>query len=84
MLLKTAEQRYGLIASMADCLRDPRQVGKADHSLRDLFLQCVFFIGCGYRPGRKAEARFSQSSRLKFAGAACTEWAESRLPVVDR
>jgi len=33
---------------MAGCLRDPRQAGKVDHSLRDLFAQRVFSIGCGY------------------------------------
>jgi len=48
VLLKAAEQRYGLIASMAGCLRDSRQAGKVDHSLRDLFAQRVFSIGCGY------------------------------------
>jgi len=48
VLLKAAEQRYGLIASMSGCLRDPRQAGKVDHSLRDLFAQRVFSIGCGY------------------------------------
>ena len=48
VLLKAAERRYGLIAGMADCLRDERQAGKVDHSLRDLFAQRVFSIGCGY------------------------------------
>ena len=48
VLLKAAERRYGLIASMSGCLRDPRQVTKVDHSLRDLFAQRVFSIGCGY------------------------------------
>jgi hypothetical protein len=48
VLLKAAEQRYGLIASMSGCLRDPRQAGKVDHSLRDLFAQRVFSIACGY------------------------------------
>ena len=48
VLLKAAEQSYGLIASMAGCLRDPRQAGKVGHSLRDLFAQRVFSIGCGY------------------------------------
>jgi hypothetical protein len=48
VLLKAAERRYGLIASMSGCLRDPRQAGKVDHSLRDLFAQRVFSIGCGY------------------------------------
>jgi hypothetical protein len=46
--LKAAETRYGLIASMSGCLRDPRQAGKVDHSLRDLFAQRVFSIACGY------------------------------------
>jgi hypothetical protein len=46
--LKAAEQRYGLIARMSGCLRDPRQAGKVDHSLRDLFAQRVFAIGSGY------------------------------------
>ena len=48
VLLKAAETRYGLIASMSGCLCDPRQAGKVDHSLRDLFAQRVFSIGCGY------------------------------------
>ena len=48
VLLKAAERRYGLIASMSGCLRDPRQTGKVDHSLSDLFAQRVFSIGCGY------------------------------------
>ena len=47
-LLKAAETRYGLIASMSGCLRDLRQAGKVDHSLRDLFAQRIFSIGCGY------------------------------------
>jgi hypothetical protein len=29
VLLKAAERRYGLIASMSDCSRDPRQSGKS-------------------------------------------------------
>jgi hypothetical protein len=48
VLLKAAETRYGLIAGMSGCLRDPRQAGKVDHSLRDLFAQRVFSIACGY------------------------------------
>src|SRR5580692_13162784 len=48
VLLKAAETRYGLIAGMSGCLRDPRQTGKVDHSLEDLFAQRVFSIACGY------------------------------------
>jgi hypothetical protein len=48
VLLKAAEIRYGMIASMSGCLRDLRQAGKVDHSLRDIFAQRVFSIACGY------------------------------------
>jgi Transposase DDE domain group 1 len=48
VLLKAAERRYGLIAGMSGGLFDPRQAGKIDHSLQDLFAQRVFSIGCGY------------------------------------
>jgi hypothetical protein len=48
VLLKAAERRYGLIASMTASLRDDRQASKVDHSLTDLFSQRVFSIACGY------------------------------------
>jgi hypothetical protein len=48
VLLKAAERRYGLIASMGDCLFDARQAGKVDHQLKDLMAQRVFSIACGY------------------------------------
>ena len=36
VLLRAADRGYGLISGMAGCLRDERQAGKVDHSLRDL------------------------------------------------
>jgi hypothetical protein len=48
VLLKAAERRYGLLPSMAACLRDDRQASKVEHSLPDLFAQRVFSIACGY------------------------------------
>jgi len=45
---EAADRRYGLIAGMADCLRDERQAGKVDHSLKELVAQRVFSIACGY------------------------------------
>ena len=48
ILLKAAERRYGLIGSLAGCLRDKRQAGKVDHPLRELLAQRVFSIACGY------------------------------------
>ena len=48
ILLKAADRRYGLIGCLAGCLRDQRQAGKVDHSLRELLAQRVFSIACGY------------------------------------
>jgi hypothetical protein len=48
VLLRSADRGYGLISGMAGCLRDERQAGKVDHSLRDLLAQRVFSITCGY------------------------------------
>ncbi len=36
LLLKAADRHYGLVAGLASCLRDERQAGKVDHSLREL------------------------------------------------
>jgi Transposase DDE domain group 1 len=48
LLLKAADRRYGLSGCLAGCLRDERQAGKVDHSLKELLAQRVFAIACGY------------------------------------
>jgi hypothetical protein len=58
ILLKAADRRYGLIQALAGCLRDKRQAGKVDHSLRELLAQRVFSIACGY-PDANDSARLS-------------------------
>jgi hypothetical protein len=58
VLLKAADRRYGLIRGLAGCLRDGRQAGKVDHSLRELLSQRVFSIACGY-PDANDSARLS-------------------------
>jgi hypothetical protein len=58
VLLKAADRRYGLVAGLASCLRDERQAGKVDHSLRELVGQRVFSIACGY-PDANDSARLS-------------------------
>ena len=42
LLLKAADRHYGLVAGLSSCLRDDRQAGKVDHSLRELVAQRVF------------------------------------------
>ncbi len=58
LLLKAADRHYGLVAGVASCLRDERQAGKVDHSLRELVAQRVFSIACGY-PDANDSARLS-------------------------
>src|SRR5947207_996352 len=58
LLRKAADRHYGLVAGVASCLRDERQAGKVDHSLRELVAQRVFSIACGY-PDANDSARLS-------------------------
>src|SRR6266568_1656087 len=59
LLLKAADRHYGLVAGLSSCLRDDRQAGKVDHSLRELVAQRVFSIACGY-PDANDSARLSE------------------------
>jgi hypothetical protein len=59
LLLKAADRHYDLVAGVASCLRDERQAGKVDHSLRELVGQRVFSIACGY-PDANDSARLSE------------------------
>src|SRR5580700_1032765 len=59
LLLKAADRHYGLVAGLAACLRDERQAGKVDHSLRELVGQRVFSIAWGY-PDANDSARLSE------------------------
>jgi len=65
LLLKAADRRYELIHAWTGCLRDKRQVGKVDHSLRELLAQRVFSIACGY-PDANDSARLSADPMHKM------------------
>jgi hypothetical protein len=65
ILLKAADRRYGLIDGLAGCLRDERQAGKVDHSLRELLAQRVFSIACGY-PDANDSARLATDPIYKL------------------
>src|SRR5437879_8122759 len=58
LLLKAADRHYDLVAGLSSCLRDERQAGKVDHSLRELVAQRVFSIAGGY-PDANDSARLS-------------------------
>ena len=65
LLLKAAEQHYGLVAGMASALADERQAGKVDHSLEELFAQRVYSIACGY-PDANDSARLGSDPVYKM------------------
>jgi hypothetical protein len=54
VLLKAAEERYGLIDGFARCLVDDRQPGKVEHTLRDLIAQRLFGLACGHADANDA------------------------------
>ena len=54
VLLKAADQRLGLIASLAACLKDERQEGKVRHELHELLTQRIMAIACGYEDANDA------------------------------
>lgn len=56
LLLKAVDQRLGLTAALAECLRDPREPGKVTHSRRELVQQRVFGIALGYPDANDARA----------------------------
>ena len=58
LLLKTADRHYRLVDELTACLRESRQAGKVDHSLRELVAQRVFSIACGY-PDANDSARLA-------------------------
>ena len=49
LLLKAADRHYDMVAGLSSCLRDDRQAGKVDHSLRELVAQRVFAIAAATR-----------------------------------
>jgi len=48
LLLKAVDERLGLSAQLAACLRDGREPGKVRHELEELFRQRLFAIAMGH------------------------------------
>ena len=81
LLLKAADRSLGLLDDLSSCLRDERQAGKVDHSLRELLAQRVFSIACGY-PDANDSARLAGDPmhKLLLIGirSRVTTWLPSR------
>jgi len=65
VLLKACDERLGLSAAMAACLRDERQQSKIAHSYQEIFQQRMFGIACGYTDGNDA-ARIADDPVFKL------------------
>ncbi len=65
ILLKACDERLGLSAAMAACLRDDRQQSKVAHSYQEIFQQRMFGIACGYADGNDA-ARIADDPVFKL------------------
>ena len=87
LLLKAADRHYDLVAGLSSCLRDDRQAGKVDHSLRELVAQRVFSIACGY-PDANDSARLSENPIHNYFWIAIRSrvalWLRSRRCRVSR
>ena len=65
VLLKACDERLGLSAAIAACLRDDRQQAKIEHSYEEIFRQRMFGIACGYADGNDA-ARIADDPVFKL------------------
>jgi hypothetical protein len=54
LLLGAIDRKIGLTGALCAGLPDPRQPGKVEHSLHDLFRQRVYSIAAGYADGNDA------------------------------
>ena len=89
LLLKAADGHYGLLEELTACLRDQRQAGKVDHSLRELvgtagILDCLWLSRTATTPPDWAATPFiscfwSRSGRRSRPGLATDSCRVSRM-----
>jgi hypothetical protein len=68
VLLGAANRRYGLVESMADCLRDRRQASKVEHSFVELLRQRIHGLACGYPDANDAARLVADPIHKLLAG----------------
>ena len=54
LLLREVEQRLGVAARLADCIKDPRSPEHITHSLADIIGLRLMMIAAGYEDGNDA------------------------------
>lgn len=85
ILLREIERKAGLAQRLADCLRDPRDPAKVQHSLCDIIRFRIMMIGAGYEDGNDATAlRHDPSSRIALERGPETGPALCSQPTISR
>lgn len=64
ILLKAADERMGMLSSMAAAFTDRREGSRVKHEVEELLAQRIFGIACGYEDGNDA-ARISGDPVMK-------------------
>lgn len=65
ILLKAVDEKLGLSAAIAECVRDQRQSSKVRHTILELLRQRLFAMACGYADGNDA-ARLGEDPVFKL------------------
>lgn len=75
LLLAAVDRKLGLTARLAAAFHDPRQPGKVDHTLPEVFRQRILGLASGYEDGNDA----GRLSREPLLGFLCGKDAEEAL-----
>ena len=70
LLLKAIDERLGLSAKLADCLRDGREAGKVQHELVEILQQRIFAIALGHPDCNDARVLADDPIHKMLAGRA--------------
>lgn len=62
LLLRATEKRVGIVERLARVIRDRRDEAYTDHELKDLLLQRIMQICCGYEDGNDCDALRSDAA----------------------
>jgi hypothetical protein len=84
-LLREIERKAGLAQRLADCLHDPHDPAKVQHSLCDIIRFRIMMIGTGYEDGNDATTlRHDPSFRIALERGPETGPALCSQPTVSR
>lgn len=85
IFLREIERKAGLAQRLADCLHDPREPAKVQHSLCDIIRFRIMMIAAGYEDGNDAAAlRHDPGFRIALERGPETGSALCSQPTISR